>query len=384
MQVLARTLACVLPQTLFIILVCQPSSAWAQGDTSAKAPSRYDKIWKFATIYDSKANRVVQQVLFTGRFQEDYADVDADQGQASEWNLRRLRLGPRLTLFRKLTVHAEVELNPQENDPTYVRMTDAYVAWAHSSRLTFTAGKHSVPFTSDGATSSKELITVDRSNLTNNIWFTQEYAPGVSVSGRGTAWTYRAGVYSSGAANREFGEFSGGVFTLGIVSYNFARKLDVKEATVTGNYVYQQPDVQNTFTRRHEHIVSIHTRFEEGRWGLRSDLSMTKGYLGQRDLWGVMAMPFFNVTPRLQIVGRYTFLDSDGTNGLQLGTYENRVVTNGRGDRYTEGYAGVNYYFYGHKLKLQSGLAWADMRDEANDGGAYHGRSWTTGLRIGW
>jgi phosphate-selective porin OprO/OprP len=384
MQVLARTLACVLPQTLFIILVCQPSLAWAQGDTSAKAPSRYDKIWKFATIYDSKANRVVQQVLFTGRFQEDYADVDADQGQASEWNLRRLRLGPRLTLFRKLTVHAEVELNPQENDPTYVRMTDAYVAWAHSSRLTFTAGKHSVPFTSDGATSSKELITVDRSNLTNNIWFTQEYAPGVSVSGRGTAWTYRAGVYSSGAANREFGEFNGGVFTLGIVSYNFARKLDVKEATVTGNYVYQQPDVQNTFTRRHEHIVSIHTRFEEGRWGLRSDLSMTKGYLGQRDLWGVMAMPFFNVTPRLQIVGRYTFLDSDGTNGLQLGTYENRVVTSGRGDRYTEGYAGVNYYFYGHKLKLQSGLAWADMRDEANDGGAYHGRSWTTGLRIGW
>jgi phosphate-selective porin OprO/OprP len=44
----------------------------------------------------------------------------------------------------------------------------------------------------------------------------------------------------------------------------------------------------------------------------------------------------------------------------------------------------VNYYFYGHKLKLQSGLAFADMRDLANDGGAYSGTSWTAGLRIGW
>ena len=55
-----------------------------------------------------------------------------------------------------------------------------------------------------------------------------------------------------------------------------------------------------------------------------------------------------------------------------------------RGDRYTEGYLGVNYYFYGHRLKLQSGVQFADMRDRANDGGAYYGTSWTTGLRIGW
>jgi len=83
------------------------------------------------------------------------------------------------------------------------------------------------------------------------------------------------------------------------------------------------------------------------------------------------------------VVTRYTFLNSDEVNGLSLATYENRVA-HGAGDRYNEGYLGVNYYFYGHKLKLQSGLQFADMRDLANDGGAYHGTSWTTGLRIGW
>jgi phosphate-selective porin OprO/OprP len=102
-----------------------------------------------------------------------------------------------------------------------------------------------------------------------------------------------------------------------------------------------------------------------------------------RNILGVMAMPIFNATPKLQFVGRYTWLDSDGINGLSLATYENNVVT-GRGDRYTEGYVGANYYFYGHRLKLQTGIQFADMDDRANDGGAYHGTSWTTGLRIGW
>jgi phosphate-selective porin OprO/OprP len=147
--------------------------------------------------------------------------------------------------------------------------------------------------------------------------------------------------------------------------------------------VYQPPDVDNTFTRRFEHIASSHFKLEEPKWGLRIDLSKTAGYLGQRDLWSVMVMPYFNATEKLQFVTRYTMVNSDGSNGIALNTYENKVV-GGRGDRYNEGYLGVNYFFYAHRLKLQSGVQFADMRDRANDGGAYSGTSWTTGLRIGW
>ena len=56
----------------------------------------------------------------------------------------------------------------------------------------------------------------------------------------------------------------------------------------------------------------------------------------------------------------------------------------GRGDEYKELYLGANYYFYGHRLKLQTGVQFADMNDRANDGGAYSGVAWTTGLRVGW
>jgi phosphate-selective porin OprO/OprP len=360
--------------------------ALAQGDQkpAPNLPSAYDTIWtRFTDWYNDKENPVVQRILLTGRFQVDYATVDADQGSHSEWNVRRLRLGPRITFFRDYLFHTEVELNPQEQDPFYVRLTDMYVAWQKHPKAVITVGKQSVPFTQEGATSSKELVTIDRSNLVNNIWFTQEYMPGVSLSGRSAPWTYRAGVYSSGAMNREFGKFNGDAFTLALVGYDFAKTLKVREATLTGNYLYQHPDVNNTFTKRFEHIMSIHFKLEQPRWGFRSDLSETKGYLGQRNILGVMAMPIFNATDKLQFVARYTFLDSDGINGLSLATYENQVVT-GRGDRYTEGYVGANYYFYGHRLKLQTGVQFGEMQDRANDGGAYSGTSWTTGLRIGW
>lgn len=371
---------------IVLVVFVSAAPAWAQSSSQPaekKEPSIYDKIWRFATWYDSKENDVVQRVLFTGRFHQDFAVVEADQGDTTEWNVRRVRFGPRITMFRNFTVHTEVEVNPQEHDPFYMRLTDAYVAWSRNPALVITVGKHSVPFTQEGATSSRELLTIDRSNLANNIWFGQEYMPGMSVGGRTNEWIYRGSVYSSGAANREFGEFNGGVFTMAVLGYDFTKKLGVREAVLTGNYLYQQPDVNNTFTRRFEHITSVNFRFEEGRWGARGDLASGVGYLGQRNLWSLMLMPYFNATTKLQLVGRYTFVDSDGNNGVSLPTYENRV-TSGSGDEYNEGYIGVNYYFYGHRLKLQSGVAFGDMQDRANDRGVYSGTSWVTGLRVGW
>jgi phosphate-selective porin OprO/OprP len=372
---------------LVLMIFASAAPAWAQSSTQApekKPPSNYDKIWgRVTNWYDNKENPVVQRVVFTGRYHQDFASVDADQGEHEEWNVRRVRFGPRITFFRNYLFHTEVEVNPQEQDPFYVRLTDAYVAWSRSPTLTITVGKHSVPFTQEGATSSRELLTIDRSNLANNIWFGQEYMPGVSVSGRKNTWTWRGSVYSSGAANREFGEFNGGVFTLAVLGYDFARKLGVREAVVTGNYLYQQPDVNNTFTRRYEHITSINFRLDDGRWGARGDVATGAGYLGQRDIWSFMLMPYFNITDKLQFVGRYIFLESDGNNGVSLPTYESRVAR-GSGDEYSEGYLGVNYYFYGHRLKLQSGVEFGKMQDRANDGGAYSGTSWVTGLRLGW
>ena len=66
---------------------------------------------------------------FRGRYQQDFATVDADQGDHEEWNVRRLRSGLQAYMFGSLLLHAEVDLNPQEADPVYVRFTDMYAEW---------------------------------------------------------------------------------------------------------------------------------------------------------------------------------------------------------------------------------------------------------------
>jgi phosphate-selective porin OprO and OprP len=377
-----------------IALACAliPALTWAQSTQkpATPPPSPYDKVWaKFTNWYDDKNNPVVQRVVFTGRWQHDLAIVDTDATTYKESNIRRVRFGPRITFFRDYLFHAEVEVNPQERNPFYVRFTDLYVAWQKHPKSVIQVGKQSLPFTQEGATSSRELITIDRSNLANNIWFTQEYMPGVSVSGRAAPWLYRAGVYSSGERNRELGEFNGGMFTLLLVCYDFGKKLGVREATLTGNYIYQRPadnltsaQLNNLFSKRVDHTATVHLKVEQPKWGFRGDVSKTSGYSNQPDILGMMAMPYYNFTDKWQAVARFTHLDSDA-NGLILNTYENKVVTS-RGDSYNETYLGVNYFIYGHRLKIQTGLQFEDMKDSANDGGAFSGTSWTTGFRVGW
>ena len=160
MELVVRQLA----RMLVLIIVASAGPAWAQStQAEKKEPSIYDKVWgRFTNWYDNKENPVVQRVVFTGRYHQDFASVDADQGETEEWNVRRVRFGPRITFFRTFLFHTEVEVNPQEQDPFYVRLTDAYVAWSRNPVLTITVGKHSVPFTQEGATSSRELITIDR------------------------------------------------------------------------------------------------------------------------------------------------------------------------------------------------------------------------------
>lgn len=365
---------------LLTALVCVwvfPAPATSQDDQSA-----YDRIWNAVNWYQNDDNPIVQSMVLTGRFQADYARVGDIGTSYDEWNVRRFRFGAKWGLFRSLTLQVEADFNPQERDPFYKRLTDFKLEWAPNENVEFAIGKQSVPFTLDGATSSKELLTIDRSNLATNMWFPQEYMPGLSLTGGNSSWNYHVGAYSAGEANREFGEFNGAIFTLVSVGYDLSEQLG-KEADLRADYIYQSEDPQNSFTRSLEHVASLSFRLEDGPWGFSADMTTGVGYMEQSDLWGFQLLPFIDVSERLQLVGRFTHVESDDPNGVRLGRYENQTIS-GRGDRYREFYTGFNYYMHGHKLKLQSGVAFGDMNDTALDGGKYSGTSWVTGVRISW
>ncbi len=52
------------------------------------------------------------------------------------------------------------------------------------------------------------------------------------------------------------------------------------------------------------------------------------------------------------------------------------------GDEYLEAFAGINLFLYGHKLIWQNGVQYADMEDNAADGGRYDGWGFTSALRV--
>ncbi len=360
------------------------ATAAAKNPAAAVAPkeeSIYDKIWSLTTLYKNKDSSFIQEISLSGRAQFEYFAVDSDQGNADDWEVRRLRQGVKIKFFDKWLLHAEADFNAENPNPFYNKLTDALLQYTHSDALIFTLGKQSVKFGLDGGTSSKELITIDRSNLANNLWFTEEYAPGVSLAGKKNGWQYFLGWFTSDG-NPEFGEFDAGTFLLGSVGYDFAKQLNADKALLRLDYVYQQEDSGNIATRPFGDIGSLNFNYQKGKFGLGTDVKAGKGYGSQGDIFGIQIMPSYYLTDKVQLVTRYTHMNGDD-NSIRFARYENRVVT-GKGDQYDEFYAGLNWYLYGHKLKFQTGVQYAMMEDGRNDGGEYDGWQVVSGIRISW
>jgi phosphate-selective porin OprO and OprP len=350
--------------------------------SASETQSGYDRLWSHATLYKADEG-FVRSFALSGRLQADASYFDADEGDFDDVNWRRFRFGfkSRFAGDWMAQLEGDFDLNESSGD-WYSRLTDAYIGWQPDDARDVRFLKHSAGFTLDGVTSSKKLLTLQRSNLTNNLWFTAEYFTGVSMQGElENNWNYRAGIFSSDG-NEEWSEFDAGYFTLTSAGYNWASALQMKNATVRLDYVYNQRD-ENANTRDFSNVISLSSQWEDGDWGLWTDLGAGNGHLGQSDIVGLSVMPFYNISELVQLVGRYTYIDSDDANGIRLGRYENEIV-DGRGDRYNELYLGVNLFFYGHKFKWQTGLQFARLQDNAEDGGEYRGWGIGTGVRFSW
>ena len=194
-----------------------PDKAVTDAKLTKPEKSWCESLWEIPTIYKSSDNPFIQEIRFTGRFHGDVYHLDSDAGHDQDWIVRRLRAGTRIQFLEDFTLHVEVDLNPQNPRPLYTKLTDAYLAWKPMEAFKLTVGKQSVKFTLDGANSSNELLTIERSNIANNLWFTNEYLSGISASGKMGNWQYNTGFFSGGTDSPEFGNFDAGNFWLGSV-----------------------------------------------------------------------------------------------------------------------------------------------------------------------
>ena len=381
------------------LALCLPTvNAMAEeGDSSS---AMFDRAWSHATLWESHDEDGF--LALSGRLQADSYWFSADKDDvpvgadddANDIVWRRFRFGFKSEFGGGYTLQLEgdFDLN-NELDDLYNRLTDAYIGYSPGTSWDVKILKQSVGFTLDGATSSKKLLTMQRNNVTNNLWATDEYFSGLHVSGNASErWTYRAGLFS-GDDSEEIGLSNVGYFTLLSLGHNFASAMGLDKALVRIDYVYNskdnddQTDDNDDYDRNatpdFRHTTTLATQWQNGGWGLSTDLSAGQGLDRQSNLWGLALMPFYSFSEHQQVALRYTYLNSSDDNGLKPGRYEREIVS-GKGNRYNEFYLGYNVFIYGHKLKWQTGLQYTKMEDDADDGGEYQGWGLTTGLRMYW
>jgi phosphate-selective porin OprO/OprP len=220
---------------------------------------------------------------------------------------------------------------------------------------------------------------LERGKIARNIWFTNEYFTGASLSGSHENWDYLAGIYSSDEGP-EFDEaFDYGTFGLFSIGYNFEESEYFDNSLLRFDLMMQEKDALNQ-TPEHKNAFSIVTKLKKGKLNFWGDLSFSNGYGSQSDVWGTQLMPFYDFTDKIQGVFSYTYVESKDALDVDVTRYERDLA--GRGDEMKEYFFGVNYFFYGHKLKWQNAIQYSEMDNLGTK--VYEGWGYTSGLRISW
>ncbi len=341
----------------------------------------YDMLWDKVVLFEGDEKSIIDKFALTGRLQADYHSFENDINGLSEddsqW--RRFRFGFKMSLLDGITLHSEANMNLNQPEPLYRNLTDTYLSWSTDSGVKIKLGKQSAPFTLHGSTSSKKLYTLERGKIARNIWFTNEYFTGISFSGSRDNWDYLAGIYSSDEGP-EFDEaFDYGKFGLLSLGYNFQESEYFDNSLIRFDLMVQEEDALSP-TPDHKNAFSIVTKLNKGKFNFWGDLSFSNGYDSQSDVWGIQLMPFYDFSDKLQGVFSYTYVESDDPLDVDVTRYERDLA--GKGDEMSEYFFGINYFFYGHKLKWQNAFQYSEMDNLGSK--VYEGWGYTSGLRISW
>ena len=397
------------------------------GDTA------YDKIWSAFTLYKDENNPILQEFSLQGRLQIQYAAGDSEDGHfgienfknsspanrqtvwGDRFEARRSRIGIKSRWYQNWKVEGQIDANTNEGASNIYRdIYDFYVTYAPSDAFNVTVGKTKVKLSREQEISSKDIVTLERSLLSNQL-FPGELT-GIMTNGKGIYeyWSYELGVYGSDRA-QAFSEFNQGAVILGKIGYDYSSQSGLDSAIASFQYMHNtepgyrgenvEPEFYASTSPAFTDSIALTNDITQGRFGLTTDILYGFGYEGtaeqagkikdinQSDVFGISMIPTYFVADGFQLVGRVQWATGGdagpGTTNLGLpNRYEKwapNVIQNG--DSYTSFYFGVNYYFYGNKLKIMNGIEYSMM-----DGGLanakkgqttnYDGYTFFSGLRF--
>jgi len=343
-----------------------------------------------AVLYKDKENPIIEKFSFTGEFQVQWADGSSNQGSFgtrdynpnARWGdieARRIRLGFESQWLNSIKLWGNIDVNPNSN-PFYKDIYELAISYSPSDAFNLGVGKLKTRFfTQEWNTRTRELIVFENSLLVNTL--IPQQLTGVWVNGKAGNWVYALAAFA-GDYEPEFTQFNAGEVTQASLGYDFATALNVEKALVKLDYQGSTSTKNSDGPGRFSNAFSLNTTFQNKRFYGYTDLLGGIGQGKQGDVWGITLTPtYFLIPNKLQTLIRYQYAHGDN-DGLKL---QNRyealapgIISNkGAGSDYNAVYFGLNYYIYGHNLKLMAGTEYNNMTGGPKD---YSG--WTTLLGI--
>ncbi|GAB4167191.1 MAG: hypothetical protein Fur0032_05070 [Terrimicrobiaceae bacterium] len=334
----------------------------------------FEKLWSLPVLYKSETNPYVQRVAFTGRYQGQLWGLNSDYGSASGWENRRQRLGARIDFLEQFQAHITFNLNfdGANTGRFFETYEDFGLKWNPAKEINLDVGLFKVPITNEWRASSNVILTIERSDFINMA--VPPKLGGILASGEtrgfteGSAFTYGAGLYTA-ARGEDWAAptFNGGAVIYSGVGYRFNdnHELRFDSGILTG-------DSENNAAPPYSYTAALSYAglFLKDKLSLQSDLVMGIGAENTADLFGIIILPSYRLTDRIELVARYQYLASNESDGVQLQRrYERRApdLPTSLGNHYQAVYGGINYYIYKNRMKIMGGLEYSHMNLD-NDG----------------
>lgn len=420
--------------------------------TICKEDPCWCEIFDKSTLYKNEENCLVQKVALAGRYHGQYLSQSLDFNDASMpangfsqqrgrsyWEHRRFRLGVKVQFLNDFTFFNNWNLADNSaigRDQFFNDIDEMYIKWKPSDfsigcfeGIYVTAGKQKSKITREFATSSKEILTFERSHIVNEV-----------IAHDGKPWGIAFG-FEFCDIDHEFGAWLGGMyesssqgavgpdwpdFNHGNAAFSYRGSKEITDdTTVFLDYLYtnvnaangRQGTADDSELSFYNHVLALgtHTEWDLGTCdrvaGLYTDLIWGRDREARtgengletvansndmpfgEDTFGLVLLPYYDLTERLQVVGKYAYASNTRLHRTQRHVPDTPNVTGADfrpnlSDVHTF-YAGLNYRLCGDNLKLMAGYEYLSGDIYSAEGigennGSVTGDSWMLGVRTYW
>ncbi len=422
-------------------------------DFCRENPSWCD-IFEKATLYQDEDARLIQRFSLRGRYHGQFMSQSLDYSRLGSggdlpwsdagghhWEHRRFRLGLKVDFLNDFSFFANgnIAANRQLTQGHFLDDIDhMFISWKPSDAsiggldgLYVNIGKHKQMITREFTESSLFIITVERSHISNEVIAGFGRPWGVSIGFELCDLDHELGFWLGGLENSNgFGgnSIEGPLWPSAdgrsSLTYRAAKEIN-DVTTVFFDYAFTNNDggaqppqglhSDATQLSDYEHIIALgtHSEWDLGQcdrkaglitdaiWGLNKESDAgEEEFPGNAtpvgfDTFGFVFLPYYDLTERLQLVGRYAYASESELHRSQRETSITAPGVAGPTDGQFRPnlsdvhtfYLGLTHHFCERKLKLMAGYEYlsADVfSGEAIDNGSVTGDSWMFAVRTYW